>query len=634
VNYLRAEQISKHYGDRTLFENITLSVEQGQKIALIAKNGAGKTNILNIIAQKDTPDSGTVVMSKDIQVAYLEQEPLIVPGFTVWETLFNSNNELLNVVANYEKLLEQTDGQSDESYLKNLQQAMEEMDRLNAWDYESRVKQILSKLAIHHYTQPVESLSGGQKKRLALAKILIQQPDFVIMDEPTNHLDLQMIEWLEGYLKSSDMTLLIVTHDRYFLDSVCNEILEMSYGKLYTHKGNYGYYLEKRADREFRENRETEKAKNLMRKELEWMRRQPKARGTKSKSRIEAFYELQDKATAKVADQKVTLNVKMQRLGGKILELHRVNKTFHTPERTVEIVKDFSYLFKPGERIGIVGRNGVGKSTFLNLLLGIEKPDSGKITTGDTIIYGYYAQKGLELTTDKRVLEVVKDIAEYIELEKGEKLTATQLCKRFLFDDKMQHTWVSKLSGGEKRRLYLLTILMKNPNFFILDEPTNDLDIDTLNVLEDFLESYRGCMLIVTHDRYFMDKLVDHLFIFEGDGVIKDFNGNYQDYLDQRDNPLPAATEAKIVIADKPETKPVAVSTDKRKPSYKEVREYELLTEEIAKLETEKKQLELELSNTELGYEQISEIALRIEKTTASLSEKEIRWLELGEIVG
>ena len=633
MNYLRAENISKHYGDRTLFEDLTLTIEQGQKIAMLAKNGTGKTNLLNIITGKDIPDSGKVIVSKDITMAYLEQEPAMLPGFTVWETLFNSNNELLNVVAAYEKVLEDSEHDHSPASMSRLQEAMENMDRLNAWDYELRIKQILSKLNIHHYEQDVVSLSGGQRKRLALAKILIQQPDLVIMDEPTNHLDLEMIEWLEGFLKSSEMTLLLVTHDRYFLDNVCNEIIELDNGKLYYHKGNYAYFVEKKADREFREGREIDKAKNLMRKELEWMRRQPKARGTKSKSRIEAFYELKDKASIKIDDKKVELNVKMQRLGGKILELHHVNKSFTNGDRIQVIAKDFSYILKPGERIGVIGRNGVGKSTVLNMLLGIEQPDSGRISTGDTIRYGYYSQIGLEIKEDKRVIEVVKDIAEYIELEKGEKLTATQLCKRFLFDDKMQATFVSKLSGGERRRLYLLTILMKNPNFLILDEPTNDLDIDTLNVLEDFLETYRGCIIIVTHDRYFMDKLVDHLLIFEGDGVIRDFNGNYQDYLQELDDIKSGAVKPEEIKtkSDKIEEKSIAETSVKRKLSFNEQREHGILAKEIEDLYTQKGTLENDLINPNLHYEVIAERAAQLETVKESINQKELRWLELEE---
>lgn len=631
MNYLRAEHISKHYGERTLFEDITLSIEAGQKIALIAKNGTGKTSLLNILAGKDIPDSGSIVISKDIQMAFLEQEPQMHDAFTVWETLFSGSNELLQAVANYEAALQAQEHDHSDASMKQLQQAMEQMDRLNAWDYEARVKQILGKLNIYETGQKVSTLSGGQRKRVALAGILLHNPDLIIMDEPTNHLDVEMIEWLEGYLKAQAVTLLLVTHDRYFLDNVCSEIIELDNGQLYRYTGNYAYYVEKKADREFREEREIDKAKNLMRKELEWMRRQPKARGTKSKARIEAFYDLKEKASKRIDDKQVQLDIKMQRMGGKILELHRIHKAFGN----LQIVKDFSYIFKPGERIGIVGRNGVGKSTFLNMLLGLEKPDSGRVTTGDTISYGYYSQKGLELKEDKRVIEVVKDIAEYIELNKGEKLTASQLLKRFLFDDKQQFTYVSKLSGGEKRRLFLLTILMKNPNFLVLDEPTNDLDIATLNVLEDFLGSFKGCLIIVTHDRYFMDKLADHLFVFEGNGIVRDFNGNYQDYLDEQEEKKQDARTEKSQKAQeaRPVLQAAAPVAEKRKASYKEIREYEILGKEIATLEQQKSELETRLASGSNNHEELTQWGSALEQVKAELDEKELRWLELGEIV-
>lgn len=629
VNYLRAEKISKHYGERSLFENLTISIERGQKAALIARNGAGKTSLLNILTGKDLPDGGTVEINKNITLAYLDQDPQFPAGITVWDALFHSNNLLLNAVANYEKLLEQSHNDHSPSVMKQLQVAMEQMDRLNAWDYETRIRQILGKLNILHLSQQVESLSGGQKKRLALAKLLILQPDFVILDEPTNHLDIGMIEWLEGYLKSSDMTLLVVTHDRYFLDQVCSKIFELSQGVLYQHHGNYAYFLEKKADREFREGREIDKARNLLRKELEWMRRQPKARGTKSKSRIEAFHRLQEKASQINHNKQVELNVKMNRLGSKIIEMHHVSKSFVQGDHTQPILQNFSYTMKPGERIGIVGNNGVGKSTFLNLVLGLTLPDEGKISRGETLVTGYYSQEGLQLKSDKRVLEVVTDIAEYIQLEKGEKLTAAQLCRHFLFDDKMQHTYVSKLSGGEKRRLFLLTILMKNPNLLILDEPTNDLDIDTLNVLEDFLETYRGCILMVSHDRYFMDRLVDHLLIFEGNGIIRDFNGNYQDYVSEKG--MEKEAERHIRKPVEAETLTPTQKPKSSKPTFKEQTEYKELTREIALLTDEKSNLENELSGGLLSYEAVATKAARLEEVNAMLDSKEFRWLELDE---
>ncbi len=633
MNYLRAENINKRYGDRVLFQNLTLTIEKGDKIALIAKNGTGKTNLLNILAGVDTSDGeGKVITDKNIQVAYLPQEPYLDPKLNVWDALFNSNNELLKAVAEYEEVMRISETNHDEATMQKLQYAMEKMDALNAWDYESRIKLILTKLSITRYDQPVPMLSGGQRKRLALARILIQTPDLIIMDEPTNHLDVEMIEWLEGYLKSADVTLFLVTHDRYFLDAVCNEIIELDNNQLYTYKGNYAYFMEKKEERIFKEGREIDKARNLFRKELEWMRKQPRARGTKQKARIDAFYETKEKASQKIEDKKVELDMKMQRLGGKIIELHNVNKSYPG----LKIIDNFSYTFRPGERVGIIGKNGVGKSTFLNTLMELDTPDSGHISKGDTVIYGYYSQKGLEIKEDKRVLDVVKDIAEVIELGRGEQITATQLCKRFLFDDKMQHTFVSKLSGGERRRLFLLTVLIKNPNFLVLDEPTNDLDIQTLNVLEDFLESYKGCLVIVTHDRYFMDKLVDHLFIFEGEGKIRDFNGNYQDYLDEQEEKRNAAkiaqqapkiekVEAKAAAMEAPKT------VTKRKLSFKEQHELDTLNKEIPELEAKKLEISSKLSAGSNNHEELMQWSREVEELNALLDEKGMRWLELSE---
>jgi ATP-binding cassette subfamily F protein uup len=633
VNYLRAENINKRYGDRILFENLTLTIEKGDKIALIAKNGTGKTNLLNIIAGVDTSDGeGKVITDKNIQVAYLPQEPYLDPTLNVWDALFNSNNELLKAVAEYEEVMRISETNHDEATMQKLQYAMEKMDALNAWDYESRIKLILTKLSITRYDQPVPMLSGGQRKRLALARILIQTPDLIIMDEPTNHLDVEMIEWLEGYLKSADVTLFLVTHDRYFLDAVCNEIIELENNQLYTYKGNYAYFMEKKEERIFKEGREIDKARNLFRKELEWMRKQPRARGTKQKARIDAFYETKEKASQKIENNKVELDMKMQRLGGKIIELHNVNKSYPG----LKIIDNFSYMFRPGERVGIIGKNGVGKSTFLNTLMELDTPDSGHISKGDTVVYGYYSQKGLEIKEDKRVLDVVKDIAEVIELGRGEQVTATQLCKRFLFDDKMQHTFVSKLSGGERRRLFLLTVLIKNPNFLVLDEPTNDLDIQTLNVLEDFLESYKGCLVIVTHDRYFMDKLVEHLFIFEGEGKIRDFNGNYQDYLDEQEEKRNAAKidqqAPKTPKVEAPSAATEAVKAPaKRKLSFKEQHEFDTLNKEIPELEAQKQALSAKLSAGSNNHEELMQWSRAVEEINAQLDEKGMRWLELSE---
>jgi ATP-binding cassette subfamily F protein uup len=614
MNYLRAENICKYYGDRMLFEQITMSIDKGQRIALIAKNGSGKTNLLNVLAGKDVSDkNGKVLISKDIKCAYLLQDTILNDHMTVWDTLFLENDENTHAIAIYERCLEQVEtNPDDEKMVQALHDASMEMDRLMAWDYEARVRQILTKLDIH---EPDKTL----------AQILIGKPDFLILDEPTNHLDIQMIEWLEGYLKSQDITLLLVTHDRYFLDNVCNEIVELENGKLYRYRGNYAYYIEQKELREWKENRETDKARNLLAKELEWMRRQPKARGTKSKARIEAFYDLKEKANAKKSDEKVQLEMSMNRLGGKIIELHHVTKSFGGKK----LINSFSYSFKPGERVGIVGKNGAGKSTFLHLLASSVLPDSGRITLGETVKIGYYTQAGMHLEDDKRVIDCVKDIAEYIELKKGEKLSASQLLKRFLFDDKQQFTYVSKLSGGEKRRLYLLTILVQNPNFLILDEPTNDLDIATLNVLEDFLELYKGCVVLVTHDRYFMDKLVDHLFIFDGKGNIIDFNGNYQDYLDEQSisnegTPKEKTKKTQTHLVNEP-------SGAKKKMSFKEQHELKELTLELEKLNIEKGGIEAALTNPTEAMQSIESMAIRLEEINALLDEKEMRWLELSE---
>ena len=621
---LRAENIARHYGERTLFENTSFTLAEGQKIALVARNGSGKSTLLRILAGIDESDGGSVVRNQNYRTVFLDQEPHLDPEATVWETLFNSDNELLACIKNYEEVLIQHE-QNHEQFAGRLQTCMEEMDRLQAWDYEARIKLILGKLNILKTEQLVKTLSGGQQKRVALARVLIQQPDCIIMDEPTNHLDVSMIEWLEDYLAVQQVTILMVTHDRYFLDRVSNEILELDNGKLYSYKGNYAYFLEKKAEREFITAKEIEKAKNLYRKELEWMRRQPKARGTKSKSRIDAFYDTKEKAHQKIEDKQVTLKLNMQRLGGKVMELHKLTKSFGDHK----ILTDFSYIFKPGERVGIVGKNGVGKSTFLNMLLQLEQPDSGRIVYGDTVSIGYYSQAGMNLKEDKRVIEVVKDIAEFVDYGKGGQLSATQLLKLFLFDDKQQYTYVSQLSGGEKRRLYLLTVLIKNPNFLILDEPTNDLDIATLNVLEDFLDDYRGCLLVVTHDRYFMDKLSDHLFIFEGEGKVRDFNGNYQDFLDEQEQRKEEAkTESKE--AKTAGGKPVS----KKKAGFKEQREYDLLTKEIEQLEQQKQLLQEQINTAGSRHEELMTRSKELEKVQEDLDEKSMRWLELSELIG
>ena len=521
MNYLSVENISKSYGARTLFKNISFGISEGQKVALVAKNGTGKTSILKILSGDEKPDTGLVTYRKNLKVGYLSQDPILEEGHSILQNVLSAENPITRAIKVYEEALENPD--NTEAY----QRAFDTMDQLQAWDYEAQVKQILGKLGLHEHSAVVDKLSGGQRKRVALAKTLISKPELLILDEPTNHLDVEMIEWLEEYLSQSSITLFMVTHDRYFLEVICDNILELENATLYQHPGNYSSFLERKAEREEIEGVNIGKAKNLMRKELEWIRRQPKARGTKSKARISSFHDLKKDAGKKIEDEKLQMDIKMTRMGSKILELHKLKKAYGE----LKILESFDYVFKRGERVGIVGKNGVGKSTFLKIITGEEDIDGGKIITGETIKFGFYTQSGIKLDNEKRVIDVVKDIAEYIPVgRKGGDISASQMLERFLFDGDRQYTYVSKLSGGEKRRLYLLTVLMKNPNFLILDEPTNDLDILTLNVLEDFLMEFGGCLLIVTHDRYFMDKLTDHLFVFEGDGMVKDFPGNYTEY--------------------------------------------------------------------------------------------------------
>ncbi len=509
MNILSVENLTKTYGERILFDKITFGISQGDKIAIVARNGSGKSTLLKIIMGKDTPDDGRVVFRNDLRIGYLDQNPEFNESSTIEENIFNADSIIVKAVKEYEYLLEHDNA---DNHQQRMEDVISKIDELNAWDFENNVKIILSKLDIHDLERNISELSGGQRKRVALAKLLIDEPDLILMDEPTNHLDLEMIEWLENYLTRSTLSLLMVTHDRYFLDNVCNEIIEMDRNTLFHYKGDYEYFIEKKAERELALASEIDKAKNTMRKELEWIRRMPKARGTKSKSRIQAFEDIKKVATQRFNTTELTLNVKMSRIGGKVLEMKKVNKAFD--EKI--ILSGFDYTFNSNERIGIVGKNGIGKSTFLNMIMGLEKPDSGKINHGDTIVFGYYSQAGILGNDDKRIIEVVKDIAEVIPLADGSKLTASQFLNLFQFPPDMQYNYVGKLSGGEKRRLYLLTVLIKNPNFLILDEPTNDLDLITLNILEDFLMNFSGCVLIVSHDRYFMDRLVDHLSSLEG----------------------------------------------------------------------------------------------------------------------
>ena len=618
MNYLSVQDLGKSYGVQTLFKGLNFGVDQGQKVALVARNGTGKTTILRALAGMEPPDTGEIVYRKGIQVAFLKQESDFGDAKTVFEAIYESENPILLAIRAYEAALLNPDDTNI------FQKAFDQMDRMEAWDYEVKVKTILSKLKLDDLQQEVSILSGGQRKRLSLAKILIDQPDFLILDEPTNHLDIQMIEWLQEYLSKEQITLFIVTHDRYFLDAICNEILELEEGDLHRFKGNYTYYLEKKEERQAILQTNIDKAKNLFSKELEWMRRQPKARGTKSKARIESFYDVEKSAKKKIKNDKIQLEVQMTRLGSKILELRKVSKAYGD----LKILDQFTYTFKKRDRVGIVGKNGVGKTTVLNMLTGTESIDAGKIVVGDTVEIGYYTQKGMKMDEGKRVIEIVRDIAEYIPLVGGRKMTAAQLLERFLFSKDAQWKHVSVLSGGEKKRLYLLTILMKNPNFLILDEPTNDLDLITLKVLEDFLDEFEGCMITVSHDRYFMDRLVDHLFIFEGEGQVRDFPGNYTDYrshISQADK-LKQTKPKDKVVKDK-------VTNGKRKLNYNEKKEYDTIELVIDALEQEKRSIGSQFNNPDLNPEKLKELGKRIKEIDDEIAEKTDRWMQLAELM-
>jgi len=619
MNYLSVQDLGKSYGIQTLFKGLFFGIDQGQKVALVARNGTGKTTILRALAGLESADTGEVVWRKGIKIAFLQQESDFGDAKTIYEAIYESENPMLSAIQEYEAAL--LNPENADAF----QNAFDKMDQLEAWDYEVKVKTILSKLQLDELKQDISLLSGGQRKRLALAKILIDQPDFLILDEPTNHLDLGMIEWLQEYLTKEQVTLFMVTHDRYFLDAICNEILELEEGELFRYKGNYTYYLEKKHERQTIMQTNIDKAKNLYSKELEWMRRQPKARGTKSKARIDSFYDVEKSAKKRIKNEKVQLEVQMTRLGSKILELHKVSKAYGD----LKILDQFTYTFKKRDRIGIVGKNGVGKTTVLNMLTGSESIDAGKIVIGDTVVIGYYTQSGMKMDESKRVIEIVRDIAEYIPMAGGRKLTAAQMLERFLFTKDAQWKRVSVLSGGEKKRLYLLTILMKNPNFLILDEPTNDLDLITLKVLEDFLDEFEGCMITVSHDRYFMDRLVDHLFVFEGEGKVKDFPGNYTDY---REN---VAADGKLKI-DKPKLKdPVKDrATEKRKLTYKEKKEYDTIESVIDTLEQKKVAVGEEFNDSNLDAEKMKDLGLRIKELEDEIAEKTDRWMELAEQVG
>jgi ATP-binding cassette subfamily F protein uup len=631
MHYVSVENLTKSYGIQPLFENISFHIEEGDKIALVARNGSGKSTLLRILSGLETADTGTAWINKDVDVALFEQEPVFDETKSILDNIFFHNHPVINAIKEFEAIDENTDPEK-------LNKAIIKMDDLGAWDFDTKVKQVLGKLNIHHLQQLVSSLSGGQRKRVALAKTLIDigfehKHVLLIMDEPTNHLDVEMVEWLENYLNKENVTLLMVTHDRYFLDAVCDEIWEMEGSNLYVYKGDYQNYLEKKTARIESETASIDKAKNTYRKELEWMRKQPKARTTKSKSRQDNFYEVEKKAKKKIEDQQVELQMKMNRLGGKIIEVKKVSKSYG--EKV--ILKGFDYTFKKGDRIGVIGKNGVGKSTFINILQGLEQPDSGKINTGDTVIFGNYSQQGLIVKEDMRVIEFVKNIAEHFPLASGGSLSAAQFLQLFLFDPDKQYTFISKLSGGEKRRLHLLSILFRNPNFLVLDEPTNDLDLPTLGVLENFLSEFPGCLMIVSHDRYFMDRLVDHLFVFEGDGIINNFPGNYSQYRDWlKDRETVGADKLSlsqnIKVLNSANEAPV-VDTEKKKPSFKEKREFELLEKEIADLSKEKEIVNDKLNNNQTPFEELQKLSVRIGEIAQLLDEKELRWLELSEVV-
>lgn len=620
MNYLSVENIAKSYGERRLFENISFGINKDQKVGFVAKNGTGKTSLLNILAGTDSPDEGQVIYRNDIRVAFLSQEPNLDPELTIEQSIYTSENPTLKVVEQYEKaLLNPEDGDA-------LQKAMDAMEANNAWDFETEFKQILFKLNLEDLQAVVKNLSGGQKKRLALARMLLKKPDFIILDEPTNHLDLDMIEWLEEYFKKQDFTIFMVTHDRYFLERVCNEIIELEDGKLYTYKGNYSYYLDKKEERHQLEATNTDKAQQLYKKELDWMRRQPKARTTKSKSRIEDFHEIKHRASQRRQDHKVQLELNMERLGSKIVEIHNISKELGGKQ----LMKNFSYTFQKGERLGIIGKNGTGKSTFLNMLTGNMKPDTGKIVIGETVKFGYYTQKGIKIKPGQKVVEVIKEFGDYIPLKKGRQISAEQLLERFLFSRKKQYDFVEKLSGGEKKRLYLCTVLIQNPNFLILDEPTNDLDVLTLNVLENFLLDFPGCIIVVSHDRYFMDKITDHLFVFEGKGEITDFPGNYSDYREYEASKPKAEKSSSENSESKKEQKEYKTSSSGPSLSYNEKKEYSKLEKEIAKLETKKEEVQKRFLE-EMDSDEIAKNSMKLKEIENEIESKTERWFELME---
>jgi ABC transport system ATP-binding/permease protein len=625
MNLLSVNGLSKSFGAKVLFSKINFGIAHGEKVALVAKNGSGKTTLFKIIKGIEIADEGEVVFRKNIRVAFLDQDFTLDESATIRNVVEEADNPYVQAVKAYNAAVAESERIHNDATAQRLDEALHTMNELDAWSYEQEAAEILARLGIHDTSQVISTLSGGQKKRVALALVLITKPDLLVMDEPTNHLDLDMIEWLERYLQNAALSLLLVTHDRYFLDAVCDRILELDGTELFEYRGDFEYFLTKKAERESVRAAEIDKAKNLYRRELEWIRRMPKARGTKAKSRVDAFDEIAAKARQKRTEKKIELSVKMERLGSKTVELHKVTKKFGDKN----ILNPFTYTFITGEKIGVVGKNGVGKSTLLRMILGEEQPDSGKVVIGDTVVFGHYSQGGIQLSNDKRILEVVRDIAEFIPLANGQSLSASQLLTRFNFPPEAQYSYVSKLSGGEKRRLYLLTILMKNPNFLILDEPTNDLDIVTLQTLEEFLDDFKGCVLMVSHDRYFMDRLADHIFAFEGDGEIKDFPGNYTEYREWKSEQRPEPEIQKTLTQAEPT--PAEKTRTTSKLSFKVQRELEELEKDIPALEARKKELENELSRNVSDYGRIREISAELQEISGRLDEKSLRWLEIQE---
>ena len=633
MNLLSINNLSKAYGAKVLFNKISFGINYGEKVALVAKNGSGKTTLFKILKGIEIADEGEVVFRKDITVGFLEQNFAFDESLNIQQLIDTADNKFVRCIRNYDEVIKLSETDSSDQAADKLEMALNEMNLIDAWDYEKNILEILSRLEIRDTSRIISTLSGGQKKRVALALTLINKPNLIIMDEPTNHLDIEMIEWLENYLQDASISLLLVTHDRYFLDEVCDRIIEIDNNILYEYKGNFDYYLEKKAEREQITDAEIDKARNLYRKEVVWVRKMPKARGTKSKSRVDAFYEIEKKAKQKRVEKKVELTVKMERMGSKIVELHKITKNY--PNKVI-LSEPFTYTFIPGEKIGVIGKNGTGKTTLLNIIQGKEPVDTGKVALGDTIVFGYYSQAGMTINNDKRIIEIVRDIAEHIPLANGTSLSASHLLTRFNFPPNVQFSYAHTLSGGEKRRLYLLTVLMKNPNFLILDEPTNDLDIVTLQTLEDFLEEFKGCVLIVSHDRYFIDRLVDHTFVLEGDGTVKDFPGNYTEYRNwkstKKDDVMPVL-EIPVSAAEKKANIKTVLETPVKKISYKTQRELEQLDLEIPQLEKRKLELETQLASGIIDYNEIQKIGDELKVITLSIDEKSLRWLEIQDEV-